>query len=265
MGDMDKKTPKEHSLENYLPDNPERQLGDRWVAMKNALTRAGHGLSLSEKRLVMLALSALDSKATYIIGQVPMSRVTAKDYAELYEVDPNTAYDQLQAAAKSLYNRSITIFEHAAQRKGRSLRSTIRTDMRWVGRCKYHEGEGWVEIAWWPELIPYISKVVRGNFTSYQLKQASALRSVHSWRLLELLLRFESTGWAEYTIEDFSTSMDATEKQRADFGKIRTKIIEPAVKELTEKDDWIINWKPIKAGRRVAKIRFEFKREVKAH
>ena len=129
---------------------------------ENALTRAGHGLSLSEKRLVMLALSSLDSKATYIIGQVPTSRVTAAEYAELYDVDPNTAYDQLQAAAKALYNRSITIFEHSAKRKGRSLSSTIRTDMRWVGRCKYHEGEGWVEIGWWPELMPYVSKSSAG-------------------------------------------------------------------------------------------------------
>ena len=159
---MEKKIQKEHALENYVPDNPDRQIGDRWVAMKNALTRAGHGLSLSEKRLVMLALSSLDSKATYIIGQVPTSRVTAAEYAELYDVDPNTAYDQLQAAAKALYNRSITIFEHSAKRKGRSLSSTIRTDMRWVGRCKYHEGEGWVEIGWWPELMPYVSKSSAG-------------------------------------------------------------------------------------------------------
>jgi hypothetical protein len=48
--------------------------------------------------------------------------------------------------------------------------------------------------------------------------------------MLELLSRFQSTGWAEYDIEDFATAMDATEKQRADFAKLRTKIIEPAKK-----------------------------------
>lgn len=26
--------------------------------------------------------------------------------------------------------------------------------MRWVGRCQYHEGEGWVQLAWWPDLLP---------------------------------------------------------------------------------------------------------------
>ncbi|MCN5666848.1 replication initiation protein, partial [Escherichia coli] len=83
----------------------------------------------------------------------------------------------------------------------------------------------------------------------------------YSWKLLELLMRFEQNGWAEYTIEDFCASMDATEKQRENFAKVRTKIIEPAVKELVEKDGWLIEWKPVKAGRKVAKVRFEFKRD----
>ena len=73
-------------------------------------------------------------------------------------------------------------------------------------------------------------------------------------------MHFEASGWAEYTVEDFAASMDATEKQRADFAKLRTKIIEPAVNELSMKDGWIIEWIPIKAGRRVAKVRFTFRR-----
>ena len=74
-------------------------------------------------------------------------------------------------------------------------------------------------------------------------------------------MRFQSTGKAEYTIEDFCASMDATEKQRTDFAAVRRKIIEPAVKELTEKDGWLIQWEPIKAGRRVARLRFTFMRD----
>jgi plasmid replication initiation protein len=84
---------------------------------------------------------------------------------------------------------------------------------------------------------------------------------MYSWRLLELLERFKGTGWAEYSIEDFCEAMDATEAQRKDFAAIRRKIIEPAVKELMAKDGWIIQWKAIKDGRRVAKLRFTFTRD----
>jgi plasmid replication initiation protein len=103
--------------------------------------------------------------------------------------------------------------------------------------------------------------LLKRQFTSYQLQQASALRSVYSWRLLELLTRFESTGWAEYTIEDFATAMDATEKQRTDFNNIKRRMIEPAVRELCEKDGWLIQWRAIKAGRKVRAIRFDFARD----
>jgi len=65
---------------------------------------------------------------------------------------------------------------------------------------------------------------------------------------------------AEYSIEDFCLSMEATEKQAANFAKIRTKIIEPAVKELQEKDGWLIEWEAIKKGRKVASVRFKFHR-----
>ena len=66
--------------------------------------------------------------------------------------------------------------------------------------------------------------------------------------------------WAEYDIDDFAVSMDATDKQKGDFAAIRRKIIEPAVRELQEKDGWSITWVTINKGRKVKAIRFEFSR-----
>lgn len=252
----------QNKAQGYAASDLDRPAGDRWVTMTNALTRAGHGLTLTEKRLVMLAVSKLDSMKVMRQGEVlPSIKITAAEFAETYELDTSSgaAYKALKDATKALYNRSITFFEPAYKRGDKPLKA-IRTDMRWVGRCQYHEGEGWVQLAWWPELIPSLVGL-KQQFTTYQLQQASALRSVYSWRLLELLTRFKSAGVAEYTIEDFAASMDATEKQRADFGKLRTKIIEPAVKELTEKDGWKIDWEPVRAGRKVRAVRFTFERD----
>lgn len=251
--------PKAQALANYKADDPERLPGQRWVTMSNALTRGAHGLTLAEKRIVASAVSKLDSRRILPPGEVPRTRITATEYAETFEVDLNTAYDQLQDAAKQLYKRSITFYEPAHKRNGKPLPPT-RVQMRWVGSVKYQDGEGWVELAWWPDLLRHLTGLQR-QFTTYQLQQASALRSAYSWKLLELLMRFESTGWAEYTIEDFAASMDATEKQRENFANIRRKIIEPAVKELTEKDGWLIQWQPIKAGRKVKALRFTFMRD----
>lgn len=248
-----------YKVEGYDVADLERPAGERWISMSNALTRVGHGLTLAEKRLIMCAVAKLDSRRALMPGEVPKSKITAAEYAEAAECGLNAAYESLQSAAKNLFSRKITFFEPAHKRSGKPIQPR-RIDIRWVGRCTYHEGEGWVELAWWPELLPHLTGLKR-QFTKYQLQQASALRSVYSWRLLELLMRFESTGWAEYDIEDFATSMDATEKQRANFNNIKRRMIEPAVRELCEKDGWLIQWRPIKAGRKVRAIRFDFVRD----
>lgn len=247
------------ALANYDAGDLERPAGERWVTMSNALTRAGHGLTLAEKRIVASAVSKLDSRRMLPPGEVPRTRITAMEYAETFKVDLNTAYDQLQATAKQLYHRSITFYEPAFRRNGKPLPPTM-VQMRWVGSVKYQKGEGWVELAWWPDLLRHLVGL-KAQFTTYQLQQASALRSAYSWKLLELLTRFQSSGTAEYTIEDFCASMDATAKQAANFAKVRTKIIEPAVRELQEKDGWLIQWQPIKAGRKVKALRFTFMRD----
>jgi plasmid replication initiation protein len=247
----------QHRAEGYAAASLDRQPGERWVTMSNALTRAAHGLTLGEKRVIAWAVSTLDSRQVLKPGEVPTTRISAMDYATEFKVDNDTAYDQLQAAAKALYNRSITFYEPAHKRNGKPLPPT-KVQMRWVGEAKYQAGEGWIELAWWPKLLPHLTGLKK-QFTSYQLQQASALRSVYSWRLLELLTRFKSTGKAEYTIEDFRASMDAP-ASLSDFGQVKRRIIDPAVKELTEKDGWLIQWEAVKAGRKVKAIRFTFMR-----
>lgn len=258
---MPKKT-SHHAVANYDTDSVERPAGDRWVTQHNALIRAGHGLTLSEKRLVAMAASKLNSYKPRRVGDVPITRISAAEYADEFGVDQRTAYEALMDASKQLYSRSVTFFETAHKRRGKPLEPTVVT-MRWVGQVHYQRGEGWVELYWWPQLLPYLTGL-RKQFTSYQLRQASALRSIYSWRLLELLQRYageDGNGWAEYTIEDFATAMDASPKQRANFNNIRRRIIEPAVQELQSKDGWRIQWEPIKAGRRVAKVRFVFEQD----
>jgi plasmid replication initiation protein len=227
--------------------------------MDNALTRAGHSLSLSEKRLVALALTKTDSRSAVPVDGTVTVRIGALEYAREFGISDEAAYVQLRAAAKALMRRVITFFIPAYKRNGQPLKPLER-ERHWAEQCDYHVGEGWVELHWDRKLLPHLMGLQR-NFTMYELRQASALRSAYSWRLLELLTRFQSTGWAEYDIEDFAVSMDATEKQRADFAKLRTRILLPAIAELEQKDGWVIKWEPVRAGRRVRAVRFTFERD----
>lgn len=232
---------------------------ERSITMSNAVARAVHKMPLTEKRIVALAATKLFKGRQPKPGESPVVKITAAEFAETYDILEDVAYRQLKAASKSLFRRYVTIFTPAYRRNGKRIEDTEH-NINWIGRASYQKGEGWIELAFWHEMAPHLMGLQR-DFTKYRLEQATALRSMHSWKLLELLMRFESTGWAEYAIEDFCKSMDATDKQRANFAKIRTKIIEPAIDDLVRKDGWLIQWKPIKAGRKVKAVRFEFKRD----
>lgn len=223
------------------------------VTMSNALTNAAQGLLLSEKRVLMFAVAKLDSFKSDGGTASGKVRLSAGEYAEHYGLDLDTAYNQLQAAGHSIIKRQVCWYEDG--RKGPE-----KIQINWLTKARYAPGLGHVELWFTPEIQPHLVLLQR-QFTSYQLQQASALRSIYSWRLLELLSQYESSGWRHMSLDDFSDTMEATIKQRENFAAIRRKIIEPAVKELMEKDGWLITWNAIKEGRKVVSLRFEFKRD----
>ena len=62
----------------------------------------------------------------------------------------------------------------------------------------------------------------------------------------------DKDGWLSMPIEEFWHAMESPKVTEKNFQLLRKRIIEPAVKELTEKDGWLIEWEAVKSGRRVA-------------
>ncbi|CAK00609.1 RepB family plasmid replication initiator protein [Bartonella tribocorum] len=105
--------------------------------MQNALICTGYGLILSEKRIVMIAIFKLDM-LYHRSNDVPTTRIIAAECVELAECEMHTAYESLQSAYKKLYQRSITFYEPAYIRKGKSISST-EFKMRWVWQTHYQK------------------------------------------------------------------------------------------------------------------------------
>lgn len=239
----------------HAEEGRELVLGDRHVNMSNALIRSAQGLSLVEKRVMAATVAKLDSVRMWTPEKMRV-RLTATEYAEAFDVDPTSAYEQLKGAAEKLFHRY-------ARWEEPGKRGPIVTKVHWVGSIKYHEGEGWIELCFHHEIAPHLF-MLRSKFTSYKLSQATALRSLYSWRLLELLMQFKNKGELHITIEDFAGAMEAPETYRANFAQLRRFVVEPAIKELTTKDGMIITWEPTKKGRRVAALHFKFKQDPQA-
>jgi plasmid replication initiation protein len=222
-----------------------KSLKSKNVVMANTLTRSAQGLSLAEKRILFAAIAKMG-------GRFEDVKISAEEYAETFQIELNTAYEQLKSAAHNFFTRYFSL--SVPDRKG-----VLEWKFNWLLAYAYHDNEGYVTLAFSPKVMPYLCDLEQ-QFTKYKLKQACALRSIYSWRLLELFEQ-QSSGWVLISTEDFWHSMEATATHRRSFGETRRKIIEPAVKELTEKDGWLINWQPIKSGRKVTQLRFDFKKD----
>lgn len=256
----------DHEQDNYEPQN---MLTEEYLAsMSNAIMRSAQTLSLPEKQIVMLAIAKLESNKFHSTDNSPCIRLTAAEMVESYGVDRSRAYRYLKQAGDRLYERSLvfTVQASAQSKSGRQL-GEIFMRHRWIGSQKYHEGEGWIEIVFWPEIVQHLS-ALKGGFTEYQMTQVATLRSTYSWRLFEVLMQIankdetDQSGTVLIEIDDFHHAMESPPSLRKDFSMMRRRIIEPAIKELTQKDGWLIEWQPIKRGRTVSHLQFRFARNM---
>ncbi|MCV2503268.1 MAG: replication initiation protein [Neisseriaceae bacterium] len=236
------------------------------VIQSNTISRSAQGLSLVEKRILMSALAQTK-------GILKPVKLSAQEYADTFDLKSiDNAYRDLSSAGRNFMKRSFTI--PSVTKKG----SESEIHYNWLSYVRYAKREGYVEIKFNPDIYPLLFDLTE-QFTKYQLKQASALRSIYSWRLLEL---FESvrkskiidkdkkgntlhteksdTGWLKISVEEFNHAVETPKSYRNNFGIIKQKIILPAIKELEQKDGWKIEFNPIKKGRRVAVIEFNFYR-----
>ncbi len=219
------------------------------VVIANVVTRSAQSLSLAEKRILMYGIQHLKG----VNGRV---KITAAEYADFYDISLNTAYDQLKSAVENIFERYLQFQVWEGNKEGIER-------IRWVGGYRYFDKEGYVSFSFSNEIFPYLFEL-NGQFTAYQLKQAAALRSIHSWRLLELFEQMknktDSSGWLSMPLEEFWHAMEAKESHRKNFNNLKKWIIEPAIKELTEKDGWLIEWEARKRGRKVITLLFRFQR-----
>lgn len=219
------------------------------VSIANDLIKSAQGLNIGEKRLLMLAVSKLDSKATPSIQGATVS-ITVSEMVEMFDLNPDKAYQEAKKAAEGIMKRQIRLKTNDAD-------SEL---IQWVGKSKYNKGEGWILVEFYYGLFPHLFEL-KSHFTSYRLSRASGLRSVYSWRLFELLMQFKKTGLLNILIDDFHHSLETPKTYHVDFSLLKARVIEPAVKEIREKDGLAVEWEAIKAGRKVKALKFTFPTE----
>jgi plasmid replication initiation protein len=230
---------------DLVPALDDRNLADNIVSKSNALVRASFKLTLQEQRLVLLAISKLDSRKSHLTPRNSQTKVkiTSIEFAETFGIDRKKAYEELRDATNELFERKIT-----------EINGKKTDKLRWVSRATYHDGEGWAELSLSPDILPMLT-LLREKFTTYKLQKVANLRSTYSIRIFELCAQFSSTGLLRIDLDELIRLLDLPYTRYTDIVR---RVISPAVEELRAKSNLDIEWRPIKNGRAVKTIEFTF-------
>ena len=213
------------------------------VTKHNDLIEASYKLTLEEQRLLLSCIAQIDSR---LHKNVPDKiTITASEYADQFGIQLKHAYEQLKKGVNRLYERDIKIKTNGEKER-----------LRWVYRVTYYEKRGYVSLKFSPDVKPYLGQL-NGFFRSYQLKNISSLKSTYSIRLYELLNQWKDTGKRFIKVSDLRDMLQLQERYPR-YADMKRWVIEPAVKELNEKTDLVVEYNTEKQGRKVVKLSFFF-------
>lgn len=217
------------------------------VTKSNYLVEAGYKLSLNEQRLILSAITQLD-------GRKPIPKdndfvITAAEFSETFDIPIKQAYETLEDAASRLYERDIKTFDKIANTRGR---------FRWVDSVKYWDGEAKVTLSFSRHIAPYLT-LLHQQFTTYELRQISKLKTAYAIRFYEFLVQFIKTGERYISIKKLRETLEL-EFQYKRFYDLKKYVIEPSIIDINNSTNLTVEWDITKKGKNIIGIVFVFQK-----
>lgn len=214
------------------------------VVKSNDLLTAKTNLTLNELRIILVAISKIDSMNPEVRGDASYW-VTAKELREIGS-ERSKAYKYLQNAVKTLYNRSVI---RTFGNNGKE-----RDEFRWISKVSYRSGM--IGLTFSLEVLPFLTRI-RSNFIRYPIKQISELKSVSTLRFFELCVRWRGQV-KKMTIEELKDILNISPKKlNGDVARI-VRECAAKINEAT-KIDFYVECEFVRTGRKFTHIIFAVK------
>lgn len=228
------------------------------VIKSNQLITASYYLSLSEIRLLDLALAELtdyEECEKHLTLMPDFVEVTAEQYAETYNVSSDMAYKALREASEQLFKR---YFSYQVQSEMYPSHKEIRK-ARWVQEIGYIKGEAVVTLSFTKALIELAGKL-KGSFSRYHLEQKAPLTSIYAHRLYEMMTQWRnSKNIPSISYFELRNRFDIPDEDYKRISNFKARVLDPAIKQINELTDIIVSYEQYKKGRKVEGFIFKFK------
>ena len=229
------------------PTQAEKDLALTVRKSNQLIQRNRFELSLTEQRLLLYCISRIKptdkGTETYTIKLRDVCKVCG-----IEETINGGAYKAIRAALKKLDSYNFELKDD----KGRIhfvhwIRSTV------LDPEDVHAASARFEFD--PKIIPYLFDV-RKYFTQYQLDMVMKMKSTYGIRLFELLKSYANIRAKRFTLAELRYLLGAENKSYEKYGLFRTRVLDPAIKDIMTYSDLNVTYREIKNGQRVESIEF---------
>jgi plasmid replication initiation protein len=220
------------------------------VVKGNRLIQACSTLGLVEIRLMQLAV--VDARETGRgITADTLLVIHANRYAESFNVTTQAAYMALQDAAKTLFERQVTLYAIDEQTKKEK-----RITSRWVSQVAYVDDAAKLEIILAPAIVSEITRL-ESQFTRYYLEQTARLTSAYAVRLYELLIQWrEAAKLPMFELEHFRQQLGLSSNELFRMSDFKKRVLDLAVSQINKHTDISVTYEQVKSGRIITGFTF---------
>jgi len=209
------------------------------ITKSNKLIEASYNLTEVEQKIIMTLISLVQPSDKDFQSYT----FSIKDFIKLIGGNSNTRYKELEDITRSLLSKTYEVrFEDRL------------SQVQWLSQADYNYKQGTIQLTLHSFFRPYLLQLKR-EFTSYQLKNVSKLKGQYSIRIYELLKQYERLKERTFDLDDLRQKLAVTDKYPA-YGNFKQRVLVPAQKQINKKSDISIDFKEIKVGRAVKRIKF---------
>lgn len=223
------------------------------VVQSNDLIEASYNISIDEMRLISFVASKIDSRQKNI-GEV---KIYPSEFAEAFGLDRHNMHRNLTNALKSLANKSVTM----------PLDDKRNIVLPWLGMGIYERqpnDASHVVVAFSQYIEPYLFEL-KERFTAVNFEYAAKLTTPFSFRLYQWLYKAKNlkmnkqgdTVAVQLEIE-WMKSQAALDGTYERWDSFRDYVIKPAIERINANTDLSVIYEPIKTGRKVTAVRFNY-------
>jgi plasmid replication initiation protein len=219
------------------------------VAKSNRLVEASYRLSLVEQQMILYAICRAREEQKGLSADNWLT-IDSKAFAAAFNTDPKNAYRQLNEAAETLYDRSITMYDNDGDSR--------RIETRWISAKARIDARGQVQLLFAPIVIPYLTRL-EAEFTTYRLEKIGKLTSGYAVRLYELLVQYASLKKREFAIVDLKKTLGMSELEYPRILDFKKWVIDIAVAQINAHTDITTTYTQERTGRTIKHLTFAIK------